>query len=296
MTGIAAHAANPARGIALMVMAVLLFTVMDGVAKYLGERGYSTWQLIFCRSFFAMLPVLLFVRREGGFRVLRTRRPLAHLGRCALGVSSLFCFFYSFKLIPLADAMALSFSAPLFVTALSVPLLGERVGPHRWAAVAAGFVGVLIMVQPGSDLFQPVALLVLLSAVLYAFAIVLVRSMSGTEASITVVFYFSISGIAVGSVTMPFAYTPPHDLTDAALMVSLGLLGGCAQFLMTNAYRHADAAVIAPFDYTAILWAVVIGLVVFGDWPAPSVFLGVAVVIASGLYILHRETRRTRLR
>jgi drug/metabolite transporter (DMT)-like permease len=276
----------------LILCAVLLFTVMDGLAKYLGGRGYPIWQIVFCRSLFSLVPILVIALNTGGLRRLATRRPVAHFLRSSIGLASLFCFFYAFREMPLADAMALSFSAPLFVTALSVPLLGERVGVHRWGAVMVGFVGVVVMIQPGSGLFQPIAFLVLASALFYALAIVLIRRLSESEPSVTIVFYFSLFGTVIGGLILPFDHVWPTSWQDAGLFVLLGVMGGAAQLLMTQAYKHADAAVIAPFDYTAMLWAVAIGFIGWGDWPQPAVFLGVAVVIASGLYILHRETRR----
>lgn len=271
---------------------MLLFTVVDAIAKYLAQQGYSTVQLLFCRSLFAFVPILLLMRAQGSWRLLGTRRPVGHLLRALVTMGALLCLFYAYRVMPLADAYALSFSAPLFMTALSVPLLGERVGVHRWSAVVVGFIGVLVMVRPGAGMIDPVALVVLLGAFLYALAIILVRALSATEASLTIVFYFSLFSALISGAVLPFLFAPPADWRDGALMVALGLVGGVAQLLLTHAYRLAPVAVIAPFDYTAMLWAVLIGVTLFGDVPGRWILIGSGIVIASGIYIVHREASR----
>ncbi len=293
MTLVRPPATNVARGIAWIVVSMALFTAQDAIAKYLAEAGYSIWQLMFCRAVFAFLPILPLIHLRRGWAALGTRRPRDHLVRATVSIAALSCFFYGFRFIPLADAYALGFTAPLFMTALSVPLLGERVGWHRWSAVGVGFVGVLMMVQPGGAMFQPAALVVLIAAVLYALGIILVRGLSATEPSLTIVFYFSLFGALITGTTLPFVGLWPRDPTAACLMVALGVVGGLAQLFLTRAYALAPVAVIAPFDYTALLWAVLAGVMVFGDVPDARVLAGAAILIASGIYIIHREARRT---
>ena len=280
-----------ARGVLFIVLAMFLFTIQDAIAKLLVEAGVSIWQVIFCRAAFAFIPLLPLIHAHRAWAALRTRRPRDHLVRCAIAMAALLCFFEGLRAIPLADAYALSFSAPLFMTALSVPLLGERVGWHRWTAVAVGFVGVVVMVQPGSGLFQPAALVVLLAALLYALAVILVRGLSATEPALTIVFYFSVGAAAMASPALPFVGVWPADATAAALMVALGIVGGLAQLFLTLAYARAPVAVIAPYDYTALVWAVLAGWLVFGDVPQPVVMAGAALVIAGGAYIVRREAR-----
>jgi drug/metabolite transporter (DMT)-like permease len=280
------------RAIASVVAAMLLFTVLDAMVKYLAARGYSTWQLVFCRSLFSFVVILPLVHAQGGRRALVTRRPLDHLFRGAVGMAALWCWFYAYRNIPLADAYALSFSAPLFMTVLSVPMLREQVGGHRWSAVLVGLAGVLIMVQPGGGVFDVSALVVLLSAFLYALAIILLRGLGATETTLGTVFYFTLFCTVVSAASLPFTGRLPQSWGDAGLLVAIGLLGGAAQLFLTEAYRCAPVSVVAPFDYSAMLWAVLLGLVVFDERPGWPVLSGAAVVIASGLYILHRETMR----
>jgi drug/metabolite transporter (DMT)-like permease len=280
------------RAIASIVVAMFLFTVLDALVKLLAAHGYSTWQLVFCRSLFSFIVILPLVRAQGGWRALATTRPFQHLGRAAMGMGALWLWFYSYREIPLADAYALSFSAPLFMTALSVPLLGERVGMHRWAAVLVGLGGILVMVRPGSGVFEPSALYVLSSAVLYALAIIQIRGLGATETTLRIVFYFTLLCTVTSGLSLPFVGRLPESWGDAGLLVAIGLLGGFAQLCMTDAYRHAPVSIVAPFDYTAMLWAVLLGMALFGDRPGWPVLTGAAVVIASGLYILHRESVR----
>jgi drug/metabolite transporter (DMT)-like permease len=284
--------AQVVRAIASIVVAMFLFTVLDALVKLLAARGYSTWQLVFCRSLFSFIVLLPLVRAQGGWRTLATTRLVQHLGRAATGMGALWFWFYSYRQIPLADAYALSFSAPLFMTALSVPLLGERVGAHRWGAVLVGLCGILIMVQPGSGVFDPSALVVLLAAVLYALAIIQIRGLGATETTLRIVFYFTLLCTVVSAASLPFSGRLPQSWDDAALLVAIGLLGGFAQLCMTDAYRRAPVSIVAPFDYTAMLWAVLLGMALFDDRPGWPVLTGAAVVIASGLYILHRESVR----
>ena len=280
------------RGIVCIVLAMLLFPLIDTLVKWLSARGYATWQLVFCRSLFSFIPILLLIRFQGGARLLRTTRLRAHLVRAAVGLGALWTWFYAYRQLALADAYALGFSAPLFMTALSVPLLGERVGIHRWGAVAVGFLGVLIMVQPGSGVFDIAALWVLVSAVLYALAMIQVRGLGATEPALTTVFYFTSLCTVASAISLPMVGQWPETWLDASLMVAVGLLGGVAQVCLAQAYRLAPVSTIAPFDYTGMVWAVLLGLAVFGEAPGWPVLVGSVVVIASGLYILRREALR----
>ncbi len=279
------------RGILLMLGAVAVFSAMDALIKHL-STGYSPLQIIFFRNLFAFLPLLPVLARGGGLSLLRTRRLGAHLGRAAMGVGAMICFFTAFSLMPLADVVAISLSAPLFITALSVPLLAEQVGPRRWAAVLVGFIGVLVMVRPGgAAMVDPVALLPLAGAVLYALALIAMRKLGATERATTTVFYFTLACTVLSGLAQPFVWRMP-DPGDFALLVCVGLLGGSAQLLMTQALRLAPAAVVAPFDYSALIFSIGFGYLVWSEIPDRLLLVGAAIVVASGLYILHRETLR----
>ncbi|EWY38383.1 multidrug transporter [Skermanella stibiiresistens SB22] len=280
------------RGIGLLVLSLVVFAVMDVLIKWL-SASFGTFQIIFFRSVFALLPLGVLVARSGGLKALRTSRPGGHVLRSLIGASALVCFFYAFSQMPLADVYAIHFAGPLFLTALSGPMLGEKVGWRRWSAVGVGFLGVVVMLQPGSAIFSPIALIPLLGAVFYAFAMIFVRKLSRTETNAAIVCYFTLTGVAVGSIGMALDWRTP-DLGGFLLLAMVGILGGIAQILMTQAFRSAPAAILAPFEYTAMIWAVTFGYLVFADLPSSPVLLGALIVSASGLYILHRETRRER--
>lgn len=204
-------------------------------------------------------------------------------------------FFYAFALMPLAEVVAIAFSAPLFITALSMPLLGERVGPRRWAAVVVGFAGVLVILRPGTELFQPVAFLPLTASLFLALAMLQVRLLTRTETNIALMTYMTSAGALVTAPFLLSGWVQPTGF-DWALIVGMGIIGGTAQYLLTQAFRKAPASLIAPLEYSGILWAGLLGYWLFGEVPDRWVFVGSAIVIASGLYILHRETRLGRLR
>jgi drug/metabolite transporter (DMT)-like permease len=281
-------------GVALMTGAAFLFTVMDFMIKDLAARGYDTWQIIFCRSLFALIPVSMMIARSGGWALLKTKHPLLQLMRCVLGLTSMYFFFHAYKLLPVTTVMSLGFSAALFMTAFSVVFAGEKVGIHRWSAVVVGFGGVLFMLQPGSEAFSIDSFWGLGGAITYAMVSILIRKMAGSESSLTIVVYFTVMTTIISALFLPFVGRMPQTVWDAALMVGTGILGGLAQMFMTRAFTTAPVAVVAPFDYTAIVWAVLIELFMFAAIPAPHILTGSVVVIASGLYILHREGFRRR--
>jgi len=290
---LAARPANePGRGIAAILIAVTIFSSMDTVIKLLGDR-FSPVQIFFFRSVFAFVPLSLVIRADGGFVSLKTRRLSGHIGRALLLVAFLLCFFTGLTLLPLTEAYAVLFAAPLLIAALSVPLLGERVGPRRWAAVIVGFAGVLIVLRPGGEAFGAGGAVVLAAVVFYAFAMIMVRQLSTTETNGAIVFYFLVTSTVVSAAALPFVWRTPN-LGDLGLLAAVGILGGIGQLFMTEAYRRAPVAVVSPFQYTQILWGLLFGYLVFADRPDPVVLVGAAVVVASGLYVLHRETRRAK--
>lgn len=277
-------------GIAWMIAAVTLLSAMDALAKWLSQR-YPILQLVFMRSLLALIPLALYIAWRGDWRVaLRTRRPMVHVVRSAVGIVSLVCFFTAFANLPLATAVTMAFTAPLFVTALSVPLLDERVGPRRWSAVIAGFLGVLVIARPGAGAYDPMILLPLAGAFLYALVIIFLRQMGRTESSSAIVFYYAVSAAAVSGLAMPWLWVTPQA-EDLWLILAFGLFGGFGQIAITNAFRYGEVAVVAPFDYLALVWATGFGFWIWGDVPSLWVGVGAAIIVASGLYIVHRESR-----
>lgn len=281
-------------GILLFIGTIFCFGVMDTLIKYL-SGAYDTWQVMFFRAFFALAPLAVLVARAGGISALRTQRPLSHIARALIGVAAVFCFFYSFGHMPLADVYAISFAAPLIITALSVPLLGEPVGPRRWTAVVVGFVGVMVMLRPGAGVVSPVAFVALAGTLFYALTMIFVRKLSRTESNAAIIFYFMATLAVVAGVAMVPVWRTPGPF-DLILLIAIGIVGGIAQITMTQAFRLASPSLLAPFEYTGMIWAAGFGYLVFGDVPDRAIWIGSAIVIGSGLYILHRETVTARER
>jgi drug/metabolite transporter (DMT)-like permease len=277
-------------GIVYTLVEVFAFAVMS-VAVKMTAGEYHVMQIMFFRTFFAGLVIVPMLLQAGGAQALKTTRPWLHIRRSVIGTTVMILNFLSLGLIPLADATAIGFTTPLFVTALSVPFLGEKVGLHRWGAVVVGFIGVLIVVQPGVAPVSLGTLAALGAASLGAIVFLTLRQMSRTEASITIVAWFTIVSTLVSTATLPFVWKTP-SLGDAALLIGTGILGGIGQITMTNAYRYAPAAVVGALSYTSILWASLFGLLFFDQAPGLPVILGASLVIAAGIYILYRETRR----
>jgi drug/metabolite transporter (DMT)-like permease len=281
-------------GIGLLLLAVVAFSVMDALIKWT-SADYPTVEVVFFRAAFAFIPLSLFIARRGGVTALRTKRPVAHVLRCLVGIGSMFLGFWALDLMPLADVIAIGFAGPIFLTALAVPLLGEVVGWRRWSAVIAGFIGVIVMVRPGASIFQPEALIPVGGALGYAFAMVMVRKLTATETIAAIVFYFTATTTVIAGLLLPFFWVTP-TWVDLTLLVSIGLCGGIAQLLMTRAFQVAPASLIAPFEYSAMIWAVAFGWLIWRELPDATIWTGSAVVIASGLYILHREAVLARRR
>ena len=287
-------AQSPALGILLRVLAMALMAVLAALVKACAERGVPVLEIIFFRNAFAFIPVLIYIWRTSGFGVLRTRRPGAHLTRSAVGLTGMICGFTAVSLLPLTQSTAISFSAPLFMVALSALILKEPVSLHRWLAVAVGFVGVLIMVHPDPRQFVGVGVLFAIAAAIGAAgANIAIREISRTEPGPTIVFYFTLAGAAVGLASLPFGWVMPSPGV-LGLLVAAGLIGGTGQLLLTEAIRRAPVAVVAPFDYTQLVWAGLIGFLVWGETPAMLTLIGAMVVAASSTYILWREIGRSR--
>ena len=292
VAAVRAQPVDSSTAIANIAIAIALFSSMDAVVKWLSV-DYSIVQLLFFRSLFALVPLAILLRQTGGWSRLKTARPALQMARSVVGLVSMAAFFLAFAAMPLADAVAIAFAGPLFLTLLSIPFLGEQVGPRRWAAVIVGFIGVLLIARPGVGVFGLTALFPLVGALGFAVAMILVRHLSTTDSNAAIVFYHAVVCILVTGAALPFFWTMPAA-GDWVALIALGLVGGTAQIFMTQAFRVGEATVVAPFKYTAIVFAILFGYFVFGDVPDAWTLAGAVVVIASGLYILHRETVRKR--
>lgn len=274
----------------MMLGSVFMFSILNLLVKLAAEH-YPLAEVTFFRNALALVPAGIAVAMQGGVTSLRTAHPWGHLWRSAIGLTAMSMMFWSFHLLPLGTAVAFNFTAPLFLTALSVPLLREAVGPHRWAAVGVGFLGTLVMLRPSGDVLEIGALVALAAAVCQSIAMVTIRQLSRSESSSTIVFYFTFITTALCSLVQPFVWVTPQGW-DWLLLIGCGLTGGVAQLFMTRAYALAPAAVVAPFNYTALLFALLFGWLLWGEVPDGWTLAGAAVVACSGLYILHRETVR----
>ena len=279
-------------GIYFKLSALVLFCTMDAMVKGLGAT-YGSFQLMVFRSAVALVPVAVLIWHAGGIRMVRSSRPGLQALRVGVGFGSMFGFFYAFPRMPLVDAYAISFSAPLFMVALSVPILREAVGWRRWTAVGVGFAGVLIMLDPWAIEFHTVSLVILGATFCYSLSTVLVRLLSRHDLDVVTLFWFALVGSLISlACAIPEWKWPP--LLDWVWLLTLGLLGGVAQILITRAWRLAPAAVLAPFDYASIVLAVAFGYLWFEEEPSSTVWYGLPLVMGSGLYILHRERVRAR--
>jgi drug/metabolite transporter (DMT)-like permease len=291
VTAIADTTDRPTLGIVLMLSGIAGFAVMDALVKWL-TADYSVVQVAALRSWFGLPLLCLVALRGSGLRGLKTKRPLVHGGRFLLVLGLSLSFFWALSQMKLADAIAITFAAPIFITALSVPLLREAVGLHRWFAVGAGFVGVLVMLRPGLGVFQWAALSVLASVVFYALLMITTRAFKRTESTAALMLYPQLGMSIVGVLAVPFFWVTP-SIADLGLFAVAGMFGSIGVMCITQAFRLAPAAVITPFEYSALLWATLLGFLLWGDLPDAITLAGAAIVVASGLYILYRETMRT---
>ncbi len=273
--------------IAAITLAVMLFSAGDATAKWLGIAGYASPEIAFFRYLFGLIPVTILVWSAGP-AALRTRRPFAHAVRAALMFSALVSLFTGLRTIPLAEAISIAFTAPLFITALSYPVLGERVGPRRWAAVFLGFMGVLIMTRPGTDAFQIEALWILASAFCFAMSMLFTRRLSATETNVAMFTYTTVGAMVASMPFVALTWVAP-ETEHLWIFALVGVVGGCAAYLMIVAYSNAPAATIAPLEYTALIWGSLFGWVLWAERPAPAVWVGAAIIVACGLYITRRK-------
>lgn len=279
---------NIGAGIVYMCFGALCMVALDVAVRTLLEK-YSLTQVILLRSGFALVLIAMIIFQRGRTAVLRTRRSRWHLLRSLLMTGSMFTFFYAIKYLPLADVIVIAFAAPLIVTALSRPFLGEHVGPWRWAAVIAGFVGVLIVFQPGFVIVHPAAFVALAGATFYAGLALTARKLSRTESPWSLSLYSFIGPTLVAGAASIGTWQRP-DLADWAVFALSGMFGALAFLFVNEAYSRAPAAIIVPFEYTGLIWATTAGYVFWDEIPGLNTWIGAAIIIASGLLILFRET------
>ena len=261
---------------------------MDAIIKWM-TADYPVPQVVALRSWFGLPFLLMLALYEGGLQGLRTRRPLVHIGRYTLVLALSFSFFWALSQMKLVDAIAITFAAPIFITALSVPLLREAVGWHRWIAISVGFCGVLIMLRPGMGVFQWAALVALGSTMVYALLMITTRALKSTESTAALMFYPQLGMSVTGIFFAPFFWVTP-SLNDLGLFALAGIFGSVGVICVTHAFRLAPVATISPFEYSALIWATLLGFLLWGELPDNITLIGAIIVTSSGLYIIYRET------
>jgi drug/metabolite transporter (DMT)-like permease len=277
------------RGIGCNVIGVFLFCVADALVKWLSE-GYPTMQLVFFSGAIGLVTATALAYRQSGPGALRTRRPWVHVGRGVLIFGSMASFFFALRHLPLADVTAVSYTSPLWIALLAVPVLGEPLGWRRIGAVLVGFGGVLLIARPGGTDAHAALLIALLNAVFYALAMLSTRRFRAHETPAAMMFYMHAVIAVLALVTLPWFWRTPGP-ADLALLLALGGLNGVGHFFVMQAYRLAPAAAIAPFDYTALVWAALIGLLVWGEFPNAWVLAGIGLIVVATLTVARAESR-----
>lgn len=282
---------EPWRGILYLIAALLFFSCSDAASKYLAA-SMSTVQVTWLRFVIFALVMVPATWIAGGAAAFRSSRPGLQVLRSFSVLASALLFVAALRYLPMAEATAMAFVSPIFVTALSIPFLGETVGVRRWAAVVVGLMGVLVVVRPGTDAFEAAALLPLLSAFSWAVALIVTRKMSDADSPLTTLLYAAVIGFAATSVLVPFSWTPMGPL-EIALGAVTGLTAAIAQGLIVLAFRQAGASLLAPFFYTQLIWSAGLGYLIFAHLPDRWTYAGAAIIAASGLYTAHRERIRS---
>jgi drug/metabolite transporter (DMT)-like permease len=290
---------GPVFGIVLKLASTLVFTAMIVCVKAAAVT-VPVGEVVFSRSFFGLVPVLTYLAFRGEFgQAFRTQRIGGHFLRSGVGVSSMFLWFLCLSYIPLPEALAIGYASPLITVVLAALVLGETVRVYRWSAVLVGFLGILIILAPrlsfDGDALTTAgsretigAIAALASAFTAGFAMVLIRRLITTESTPSIVVYFSLIASGFALLTLPWGWVWPNAW-EASLLVLAGLFGGIGQILMTESYRHADASTIATFDYSGMIWGLLVGYLLFGEQAEAIVLLGMAIVIAAGMFIIWRE-------
>lgn len=285
---------RPLLGMGLRLLTALLLALMFAGVKWASERGVHVVESLFWRQLGSAVCATAWVAWGPGFETLRTRRIGAHVTRMGIGLTAMFLNFPAMTLLPLAEATAIGFSVPIFSVVLAALVLGEPTGKWRWGAVIVGFLGVLVVVQPGSShLPLEGGAVAVVAALMTAAVTIVIRRLGATEAAATTVFWFAVSSLVPLAILVPW-FAGPHDLQTWAIVAGLSLAGGLAQLTLTGALRLAPVGLVMPMDYTSLVWATVFGFLLFGQLPSEWTWIGAPVIITSGLVILWRETRLAR--
>jgi drug/metabolite transporter (DMT)-like permease len=285
--------ADVSRGVLMVLSAVVFFSITDSLAKYL-TRFYPVSLIVWARFAFHLLIVVVLLGPRHGRRLIRTQHLAEQVLRGLLLMIGSVIFISALKFMPLAETTAISYLTPLFVTLMSVAFLKEKVEPARWVAILCGFVGVLIIIRPGSSVFTWAALLPVANATTFAIYQIVTRRLAHMESAYTSIFYAGLVGTILLSVVLPDVWVLPQNWVHTVAFVTLGLFAAFGHLILIKAYVYASAARLAPFSYTQLIWVATIGFIVFGDFPDLWSLLGMAILIASGIFMVSRERRSAR--
>mgnify|MGYP006116638739 CR=1 FL=1 len=273
--------------ISLKLLSVIFFVLMDVLIKKL-SADFNTFQIVFFRCFFGLIPVLfmLYITKS----TFKTSKINLHLLRALFACIAMFSFFKAFAILPLADVSSISFASIMIITILAIFILGEKVGARRWTAIIFGFIGVIIVFRPGTSLFSYFSLLPLFGSVALSFAVIIMKKLLSYDAPLTCSFYLHAF---VALIYLPFILVnwQQPSLNLWIMLIGMGFCGGIAQILLTNAYKLSKVNLLQPFDYTAIIWAITFGLIFFNDYPDGYVIIGSLVIVLSTYYIIYREAK-----
>ena len=270
-----------------MAAGMFLFSAVDTMAKFLTETLHPI-QIVWCRQLGLLAGVVVLLAIHGT-SILRTRHPGLQVARGAMAITSATLFILGVSYVPLADAVAVAFIAPFLVTVLGALILREPVGIRRWTAVVVGFLGTLVVIRPGLGVIHPAVVLVMLAALMFALRQIVSRALSGSDVTATTVAYTALTGSLLLTLPLPFFWTWPETRLEIALLVAMAILAGVAEFLVIKALEVAQAVVVAPVQYSLIIWGTMYGYLVFGQFPDLWTWVGAAIIIATGLYTLNRE-------
>ncbi len=284
------HTENKIVGMAAGLAAFFMFAIMQTFAKLLSEHHHVI-EIAFYRNLVAVMPFIFIIFVMNKREILKVQsRPKTVVLRAVLGTISLIVTFAAFAVMPLAETTAFLFTSSLFIPILSILFLAEKVGLHRWSAIIIGFIGVLVMLSPNGDVNMQGVFLALSAAFLHAVLQVILRSLGKTEKPETVTFYFVFIGMIIAGIPMIFVATMP-SLETIPLLLGVGLSGVIAQMLISIAYKNAEASIVTVFNYSGIIWATIFGWMFWQNWPASTIFIGAAIVIASNIFIIWRERK-----
>ena len=282
---------HPLKGIVLFITAIFLISIVDTICKFFTKDLHAiqiVWGYLIGIN--VTLWIFFFFKGEKLSKLLLTNKLSLQIIRPAFLICSISSLFLGLTYLPIAEATAIGFVAPLFITALSVPILRERVGMHRWSAVIIGFLGVIIIVRPGTEFWHIASIMPLLGAFFFALFQILTRLLSTTENTYTTLFYTGLGGLGWSSLMVPFVWSPMLKI-HFFVFFSIGIMGAIAHLCMISAFDRAEASFLAPYNYTKLLWVAVLGYIIFGDKPSLEMWLGAFVIVSAGFYVFSREKK-----